>query len=90
MCTQRYLLILPSAILLFTDTDWLTTSVLKQESEFALGLNTAKCTHYIKNCYKSCFELLATGHNCRIASVAALEGDAQYFIIWNIGDWIQL
>ncbi len=30
--------------------------------------------------------LLATGHNCRIASVAALEGDAQYFIIWNIGD----
>ncbi len=23
---------------------------------------------------------LATGHNCRIASVAALEGDAQYFI----------
>ncbi len=29
---------------------------------------------------------LATGHNCRIASVAALEGDAQYFIIWNIGD----
>ncbi len=30
--------------------------------------------------------LLATGHNCRIASVAALEGDAPYFIIWNIGD----
>ncbi len=29
---------------------------------------------------------LMTGHNCRIASVAALEGDAQYFIIWNIGD----
>ncbi len=24
---------------------------------------------------------LATGHNRRIASVAALEGDAQYFII---------
>ncbi len=31
-------------------------------------------------------KLLATGHNCRIASVAALEGDAQYFIIWNISD----
>ncbi len=30
--------------------------------------------------------VLATGHNCRIASVAALECDAQYFIIWNIGD----
>ncbi len=29
---------------------------------------------------------LATGHNSRIASVAALEGDTQYFIIWNIGD----
>ncbi len=29
---------------------------------------------------------LATGHNSRIASVAALEGDAQYFIIWNISD----
>ncbi len=29
---------------------------------------------------------LATGYNCRIASVAALKGDAQYFIIWNIGD----
>ncbi len=30
--------------------------------------------------------VLATGQNCRIASVAALEGDAQYFVIWNIGD----
>ncbi len=30
--------------------------------------------------------VLATGHDCRIASVAALEGDAQYFIIWNIGE----
>ncbi len=29
---------------------------------------------------------MATGHNCRVASVAALKGDAQYFIIWNIGD----
>ncbi len=31
-------------------------------------------------------EELATGHNCRIARVAALEGDAQYFTIWNKGD----
>ncbi len=37
-------------------------------------------------------KFLATGHNCRIASVAALEGDAQYFIVWNIGDhwWLKL
>ncbi len=31
-------------------------------------------------------KLLTTGHNCRIASVAALEDDAQYFIVWSIGD----
>ncbi len=35
---------------------------------------------------KSVHEILATGLNCRIGSVEALEGDAQYFIIRNIGD----
>ncbi len=47
------------------------------------GIWTNKPPYILGNIFS---RILATGHNCRIVSVAALEGDAQYFIIWNIGD----
>ncbi len=41
---------------------------------------------YANSLWCTTVERLSTGHNCRITSVVALEGDGQYFIIWKMGD----
>ncbi len=58
-----------------------------QSNKPILIRNITELTHSLQteDLYQTCSQS-ATGHNCRIASVAALEGDAQYFIIWNIDD----
>ncbi len=52
-------------------------------------LNVFSCNNFFENSNlfgenreKHFWRTLATGHNCRIASVAALEGDAQYLFYY--------